>query len=405
MQEPLNVQQVREDFPLLSRILAGREVVYFDNAATSLKPRRVIEAVVDYMSRCSANVHRGKHQLSEDASELFEASRDRLARFFNVMSTELVFVRGATEAINTVAHGLRLRPDENVVGTILEHHSNILPWQKHARFRAAPLAPSGLPDIEAAAALIDDKTRLLAVTHCSNVTGVVVPVRDWAELAHAHGLPILVDGAQSTVHGRVDLRELDCDFFAMSGHKMCGPTGIGLLYGKPEWLERLDPVFIGGGTVAVVNADFTFTPRDIPWRLEAGTPDIAAVIGLGAAVDYLEEVGLDAIAERDRALRAALVRRLEDVPSLVLHRPAAGVPGISLVSFSEARRIWDTKRFSEVLSDSFGIMVRGGHHCAHPLHESLGVDGSVRISLNFYNTEEEIAHLVHALDVMIRKRD
>jgi cysteine desulfurase / selenocysteine lyase len=393
---------IRDDFPILARAVGGRPLVYFDNAATALKPKPVVEAVVRYMCHYTANIHRGKHLLSEEASEAYEASRTRVAEFINASSREVIFVRGATEGINLVAAGLGLERGANVVGSVLEHHSNILPWTSRCAFRGASLLGSGLPDLAAAESLIDEKTRLVTVTQCSNVTGVVVPVEQWVAMAHRHGLPILVDASQYAPHRRLDVQRLGCDYMVFSGHKMLGPTGAGVLYGRQEALERLAPPWLGGGAVSLVRADFTYDLRELPWRLEAGTPDIAAVIGLGAAVEYLSAVGMEALEEHDRRMVAALDAQLGDLEGLRCFRPDPTLPRIGLLAFTEATGMLAPDYLSRVLSDTFGVMLRAGHHCAHPLHAQIGVGGTLRASLYLYNTEEEIARLREALVSILR---
>lgn len=403
MSRSFDMKKVRQDFPLLTRRAAGGPIVYFDNAATSLKPRTVIEAVSRYMEYYTANIHRGNHTLAQEVSIAYEQVREKAARFLRCSSHEVIFVRGATEGINLVAAGMNLKKDENVVGTLLEHHSNILPWKSRCGYRAAPLLPTGLPDPAAAAVLIDDKTRLLAVTSCSNVTGVLVPVKPWAELARAHNLPLLVDAAQSAVHHRLDVSEMDCDFLVLSGHKMCGPTGAGILYGKEARLMNLEPMFLGGGTVSLVRPDFTYELRELPWRFEAGTPDIAAVLGLGAAIDYLEETGFDAIERHMIKLRSALDELFSALGGIrVLEAAEPTVPRACTVSFTEASGTFPPDYLSRILSDTFGIMARSGHHCAHPLHDSFGTTGSLRVSLLLYNTLEELFHLRDALKTILK---
>ncbi|MRR36496.1 aminotransferase class V-fold PLP-dependent enzyme, partial [bacterium] len=343
------------------------------------------------------------HTLAQEVSIAYEQAREKAARFLRCSSHEVIFVRGATEGINLVAAGMNLKKDENVVGTLLEHHSNILPWKSRCGYRAAPLLPSGLPDPVSAAALIDGKTRLLAVTSCSNVTGVFVPVKPWVELARAHNLPLLVDAAQSAAHHRPDVNEMDCDFFVLSGHKMCGPTGAGILYGKEARLMNLDPVFLGGGTVSLVRPDYSYELRELPWRFEAGTPDIAAVLGLGAAIDYLEEIGFDAIERHMLILRKALDDLFSAIGGVRLMQPIdAAIPRACTVSFTEASGTFPPDYLSRILSDTFGIMARSGHHCAHPLHDSFGTAGSLRVSLLFYNTLEEVSHLRNALRAVLK---
>lgn len=399
--QALDVEAFRGHFPLLQREVAGRPLVYFDNAATTLKPQAVIDAVSDYLGRYSANIHRGKHTLSEEASDAFENSRSKVARFFNADRAEVAFVRGATEGIQLVASGLELQPDENVVGTILEHHSNLLPWSSRCAFRAAPLGPSGLPDLEAARELIDDKTRLIAITLTSNVTGVVVPVAEWVELARERGLLVLVDAAQAASHAKIDMRALGADFLVVSGHKLFAPTGIGALIGKRDALEGLKNTPLGGGAVSLVRGDFSFEARDLPWRLESGTPDIAGAIGFGAALDFLTEVGMSAIEAWNAELSRVLDERIGSLAGLrALGRPteAARAPTLSLV---EPSGMLTPDYLSRLLSDSYGVMTRGGHHCAHPYHEQLGVNGSLRLSLHAYNTLEEIEHSARALEQLL----
>lgn len=399
--KPLDVEAVRSQFPLLKREIAGRPLVYFDNAATSPKPQPVIDAVIDYMARYSANIHRGKHTLSEEASDAYENSRSKVARFFNADRAEIAFVRGATEAIHLVAGGLKLRPDENVVGTILEHHSNILPWSSRCEFRAAPLGPDGLPDLEQAERLIDAKTRLLTVTHTSNVTGAVVPVRAWVDLARAHGLLILIDAAQAASHSDIDAQALGADFLVVSGHKLFAPTGIGVLIGRREALEELQPTPLGGGAVSLVRGDFSFEPRDLPWRLEAGTPHIAGAIGMGAAVDFLTEIGMGPIEQRNAELSRLLYERIGTLEGLTPLGSSAGVARAPILSLVEPTGTLTPDYLSRLLSDSYGVMTRGGHHCAHPYHEQAGVNGSLRLSLHFYNTEEEVEHTARALEQLL----
>lgn len=398
----MNINQIRADFPQLTREVVGRPIVYFDNAATSLKPAPVLAAMDSYYRTYCANIHRGKHLLSEEASAAYEASRETVAKFINAKSVETIFVRGATEGIGMVAAGLSLQANENVVGTVLEHHSNILPWRGYCAYQGAPLSPDGLPDLEAAEALIDEHTRLIAITMCSNVTGVMVEVEPWAEMAHRHGLPLLVDAAQCGTHSKIDVAKMDCDFLVLSGHKMFGPTGSGILYGKRERLESLRPPTLGGGTVNRVYADYSFDLRDLPWRLEAGTPDIAAVIGLAAAVEYIQELGLEQIKARTQELAHSLTAQLGRLPGIRSCSPAAGIRRTSLVSFALEHELFSPDYITRLLSDSYGIMVRGGHHCAHPLHQYLDIkSGTVRASLQVYNTDEEIEYFGQALSSVL----
>lgn len=398
----IDVQQVRRDFPALSRTWAGRPVVYFDNAATTLKPTPVIEAITRYYTGYSGNIHRGKHLFSEEASEAFESARERVAQFINAAPEETIFVRGTTEGINLLAAGLALRPEDNVVGTVLEHHSNILPWRARCEYRGAPLTPSGLPDLAAAEALVDDRTRLLTVTYCSNVTGVKVPIDQWVGLSKRKGIPLLVDAAQAAPHVPIDVRALDCDFLVLSGHKMMGPTGAGVLYGKRARLEAIDPVNLGGGTVSIVRDDFSYELRDLPFRLEAGTPDIAAVIGLGAAIDYIGQIGMETIAAHEATLSGYLEEHIATLPDIWCYKPGAEVPHIATVAFNDRRGVLAADFLSRVLNDTFGVMVRAGHHCAHPLHELIAPSGTLRASLYLYNTEQEVICLRKGLQHFLR---
>jgi cysteine desulfurase/selenocysteine lyase len=402
MPDDLELAQVRADFPWLARHAAGR--IAADNAATSLKPRAVIDAVTRYLGEYSGNIHRGDHALSERASAAYEHSRQTLARFIGARRAELVFVRGTTEAINLVAAGLALQRHENVISTLLEHHSNVLPWSARCQVRLAPLDEHGLPDLRAAAAAIDEHTRLVAVTACSNVTGARVPVRAWADMAHRHGLPLLVDAAQSLAHERIDVAALDCDYLAASGHKSLGPPGAGFLYGKRERLEQLAPSNYGGGAVGRVNLDGSFELRDVPWRFEAGTPDIAAAIGFGAAIEYLDALGMDAIERHEATLSAALDHHIASIPELdpvTLGRDRARAP---ILCVRPRDGSLSAEVLARMLADRFGILTRAGHHCAHPLHEALGLGSTLRISLAFYNSVDEVEVIAQALRTALRSR-
>ncbi|MDC0668141.1 aminotransferase class V-fold PLP-dependent enzyme [Nannocystis radixulma] len=396
-----DVAGLRDEFPLLQAGSGQAPIVYLDNAATSLKPRAVIEAVRGYLADYSGNVHRGQNALADRASQAYEDSRRSVARFLGARASEVVFVRGATEAVNLVAGGLALAPDDNVVVSLLEHHSNSLPWRARCQVRVVPLAPSGLPDLAAAEAAIDARTRLVAITACSNVTGVYVPMQAWSALAHRHGLPLLVDAAQLAAHRGIDVQSLQCDYLALSGHKLFGPPGSGVLYGTRAALERLTPLNLGGGCVTHVGLDLDYELRELPWRLEAGTPDIAAVIGLGAAVEFIEDIGIDAIALHEEHLRDVLDAEIAAMPELHNHSPSdARAPILTVTARDPAI---GSEYIARVLSDTFGIMTRAGHHCAHPLHAALGLPATLRASLAFYNTEDELLRLRDALRALLRR--
>jgi cysteine desulfurase/selenocysteine lyase len=394
--------QVRADFPWLAKYAAGR--IAADNAATSLKPRAVIEAVTSYLGEYSGNIHRGDHALSERATAAYEHSRQTLARFVGARRSELVFVRGTTEAINLVAAGLGLQPHDNVVATVLEHHSNLLPWRARCQLRLTPLDERGLPDLDAAARLIDAHTRLVAVTACSNVTGVRVPICAWADLAHHHRVPLLVDAAQSLAHQRLDVVELDCDYLAASGHKALGPTGAGFLYGKRERLEQLSPLNYGGGAVGRVALDGSFELRDVPWRFEAGTPDIAAAIGFGAAIEYLDTLGMDVIERHEGMLSAALDEHIASIPELLPITVGRDLARAPILCVRPRDPSLSAEVLARMLTDRFGILTRAGHHCAHPLHEALGLGPTLRISLAFYNSVCEVETIASALRIALRSR-
>ncbi len=387
----------RSDFPAIDQEVHGRPLVYLDSASTSLKPRAVIDAVVQVLSRDAGNVHRGVHALSEAATAAFDAARQEVADFLGAHVDEIVFTRGTTESINLVAQawGRRaLGPGDAIVTTALEHHSNLVPWQiacaeRGASLRVAPIDAAGRIDVAALAALLDDRVRLVAVSHVSNVVGTVAPVAEIARLAHAAGALLLVDGAQAVAHLPVDVGALGCDFYAFSGHKVFGPTGIGVLWGRAALLEAMPPWQGGGEMVASVDlAGARY--REPPFRFEAGTPDIAGAVGLGAALRYLRGLDRSAVAAHERALHARLLAGL-DASGIVR---VLGRPELALAAF-EVDGV-SPHDLATVL-DRDGIAIRSGHHCAEPLHRSLGVASSARASLALYNTPEEIDLLVAGL--------
>jgi cysteine desulfurase/selenocysteine lyase len=395
-----DVERIRKDFPILQQEVHGRRLVYLDNAATSQKPQAVIDAVRAYYESDNANVHRGVHLLSERATEAYESARDRIRRFLNARDRrEIVFVRGTTEGINLVAqtYGRRaIGPGDQVIITALEHHSNIVPWQmlceeKGARLRVLPLTDAGEVELDRFERLLAERTRLVAVAHVSNALGTIVPVRRIVELAHRHGVPVLVDGAQAAPHLPVDVQALDCDFYALSGHKLYGPTGIGVLYGRAALLEAMPPYQGGGDMIKRVTFEKT-TYNDLPYRFEAGTPHIAGAIGLGAAVDYLD--GLDR--ERAAAWERELLERATDT--------VAALPGVRLIGTAPDKAsvlsfVVDGVHAHDVgtVLDREGVAVRTGHHCAMPVMDRFGVPAAVRASFAFYNTPDEVDALGQAL--------
>jgi len=399
---PIDVEAVRRDFPILARQVNGKPLCYLDNAASSQRPRSVIDAISDYYETSHANVHRGVHRLSQEATDLFEGARESLRRFVNARSTrEIVFVRGTTEAVNLVAQSYarpRLQAGDEIVISWLEHHANIVPWQMvceqtGARLRVIPITRSGEVDFDAFLGLLNERTRLLALAHVSNALGTVVPVERFIREARARGIPVLLDGAQAVPHMAVDMQALDCDFYCFSGHKMCGPTGIGVLYGREVLLEAMPPWQGGGDMILAVNFERTVY-NALPWKFEAGTPHIAGAIGLAAAVDYLERLGLGHIAAAEQALLDYATDRLREIPGLEVIGTAPHKAAV--VSFTVAGV--HPHDLGTIL-DSEGVAIRTGHHCAMPVMDFFGVPATARASFAFYNTRAEVDRLVGALDV------
>ena len=395
----------REDFPLLSREVHGRPLVYLDNAATTQKPRAVLAAMDELYTTCNANVHRGIHTLSQEATALHEAARERVRKFLNARSTaEIVFTRGTTESLNLVASSFSqafLREGDEVIVTVMEHHSNIVPWQLARErwgftLRVVPMDDEGRLDLEAYAALLNERTRLVCCCQVSNVLGTVNPVREMARMAHDAGAYFLVDGAQSVPHFPVDVQELDCDFLAFSAHKLYGPTGVGVLYGKEALLEQLPPYQGGGEMIARVTFEHTTFER-LPFKFEAGTPDYVGTHGLAAAIDYVEAVGLDRIAAHEEVLTRHAMARMAEIDQMQFY---GTVPGkTSVVSFNVGQiHPMDLG----TLLDRLGFAIRTGHHCAQPLMARCGVEGMARVSFALYNTEDEIDRFVEALQRVVR---
>jgi cysteine desulfurase/selenocysteine lyase len=393
---------LRNDFPILSRVLPnGQPLVYFDNAASSQKPESVIRAMDDYYRRYNANVHRGVHTLSEEATAAFETAREKVAKFINAPSArQIIFTRGATESINLVAYTwgrANLKPGDEVLITEMEHHANIVPWQIMQEqlgftLRYVPITDQGLLDLDALPGLLTERTKLFCFVHASNVVGTINPVRELVAAARAVGAKVLIDGAQSVPHMPVNVQALDADFFAFSSHKMCGPTGMGVLYGKREVLETMPP-FMGGGDMI---REVTLTGskwNNVPYKFEAGTPAIAEAIGLGAAVDYLQQVGMDWVHAHEREITRYAYTRMAEVEGLRILGPGPQARG-GLIAFTlEGVHPHDIA----AILDRSGVAVRAGHHCAQPLHDRLGVHASARASFYLYNTPAEVDVLVNAL--------
>ena len=409
-----NIDHVRADFPILSRQVYGKPLVYLDNAATTQKPLRVLDAMREEYLNVNANVHRGVHYLSQQATDLHEAARERVRAFINAKKTEeVIFTRGTTEAINLVAQTFcqsQMKAGDEVLVTDMEHHSNIVPWQLQARQRGIvvkhlPVTDDGLLCTDLLDGCLTEHTRLVSVTHVSNVLGTVNPVQQIVETAHQHGIPVLIDAAQSAPHIPIDVQAIGCDFLAFSGHKMYGPTGVGVLYGREEWLDRLPPYQGGGEMIDKVTWEHTTFER-LPFKFEAGTPDYVATNGLATAIDYMQALGLDNIEAHEQALTAYCMEQLQSIPGLRVYGPQASTSHVqspmtkdAVVSFN-----FDAIHHLDVgtLLDRLGIAVRTGHHCAQPLMDRLGIAGTVRASFALYNTREEVDALVAGLQRVAR---
>ena len=400
-----NVNKVRADFPILSREVYGKPLVYLDNGATTQKPRQVVEAMVDEYYNVNANVHRGVHFLSQQATDLHEASREVVRAFIHARSTnEIIFTRGTTESINLLAFSLgeaMVREGDEVVVSAMEHHSNIVPWQmmcerKGAELRVIPMTDEGDLELEALEGLLTERTRIVCCTQVSNVLGTVNPVKEVVRMAHDKGIPVLVDGAQSVPHMQVDMQDLDCDFFAFSGHKVYGPTGVGVLYGKEAWLEKLPP-YQGGGEM-IKNVTFQKTTYNtLPYKFEAGTPDYVATHALATALNYVNGLGMENIEAHERELTRYALEQLQRIEGIRIMGRAQQRDAV--ISFL----VGDIHHLDMgTLLDRLGIAVRTGHHCAEPLMRRLEIEGTVRASFALYNTKEEVDVLVDGIE-RIRK--
>ena len=395
-----DIETTRSDFPILSRTIYNRPLVYLDNAATTQKPLCVLDAMREEYLNVNANVHRGVHYLSQQATDLHEAARETVRQFINAAKTEeIVFTRGTTESINLVVSSFcdaMMREGDEVIVSVMEHHSNIVPWQLQAAkmgiaIRVIPMHDNGELDMEAYSTLFNEHTRMVSVAHVSNVLGTVNPVKEITRIAHEHGVPVLIDGAQSTPHFKVDVRDIDCDVFAFSGHKMYGPTGVGVLYGKEDWLDRLPPYQGGGEMIESVSFEKTVFER-LPFKFEAGTPDYVATHGLATAIGYLNSLGMDNISAHEADLTAYCMSQMQTIDGMRLLGTAPGKDAV--VSFL----VGDIHHLDMgTLLDRLGIAVRTGHHCAQPLMDRLGVAGTVRASFALYNTREEIDRLVEGI--------
>ena len=396
----LDIRKIREDFPILSRTVYDKPLVYLANAATTQKPLCVLDAMRDEYLNVNANVHRGVHYLSQQATDLHEAARETVRRFVNAASVnEIVFTRGTTEGLNLVASSFCeefMTEGDEVIVSVMEHHSNIVPWQLQAAkrgiaIRVIPMDECGDIDMDAYKAMLNERTKLVSVAHVSNVLGTINPVKEITRIAHEHGVPVLVDGAQSTPHFRVDVQDIDCEFFVFSGHKMYGPTGIGVLYGKESWLDRLPPYQGGGEMIESVTFEKTVFEK-LPFKFEAGTPDYVATHGLATAINYIESIGIDNISAHEKELTGYCMKKLSEIDGMRIFGTSAHKDAV--VSFL----VRDIHHLDMgTLLDRLGIAVRTGHHCAQPLMDRLGIQGTVRASFALYNTKEEIDILANGI--------
>lgn len=395
-----DINKVREDFPILSREVYGKPLVYLDNAATTQKPLCVLDAMREEYLNVNANVHRGVHYLSQKATDLHEAAREKVRQFIHAAKTEeIIFTRGTTEAINLVAASFcasQMKEGDEVLVTEMEHHSNIVPWQLQAQQRGIivrhlPMTDDGrLVSCDDIAPFLTERTKLVSITHVSNVLGTINPVADIIRVAHERGIPVMVDGAQSAPHMAIDVQNMDCDFYAFSGHKMYGPTGVGVLYGKEEWLEKLPPYQGGGEMIDKVTWEKTTFER-LPFKFEAGTPDYVATHGLATAIDYIHSIGIENIQQHEQELTRYCMEQLESIEGMRIYGPQQAIHKDAVVSFNVgAIHHLDLG----TLLDRLGIAVRTGHHCAQPLMDRLGIQGTVRASFALYNTKEEVDILV-----------
>ncbi|NLI69002.1 MAG: cysteine desulfurase [Bacilli bacterium] len=395
----MDVKAIREQFPILNQEINGKPLVYLDSSATSQKPIQVIEAINEYYRKNNSNVHRGVHTLGSRATDQYEGARDKVKQFLNAKDRgEIIFTRGTTTSLNIVAqsYGLdHVTNEDEIVITPMEHHSNLIPWQQVAKRTGAklkyiPLKADGTISLEDVRKTVTDKTKIVAVTHVSNVLGTVNPIKEIAEIAHQHGAIIVVDGAQAAPHLKVDVQELNCDFYAFSGHKMLAPTGIGVLYGKRELLEKMEPVEFGGEMIDFVEK-FDSTWKELPWKFEGGTPIIAGAIGLGAAIDFLNDIGMENILAHEEKLAAYALERLSEIEGLTIYGPKKRA---ALVTFN----LGDIHPHDvSTVLDTEGIAIRAGHHCAQVLMKELDVVATARASMYLYNTEEDIDRLVEGL--------
>ena len=397
----INTEKIRKDFPILERKINGKSLIYFDNAATSQTPISVIESISDYYKKYNANIHRGVHSVSEEATEAYESSRKKIQKHFNAnFSEEIIFTSGTTHSINIIANGYTdlLTSDDEIIVSGMEHHSNIVPWQmmvekNHAKLSVIPLKENGELDIDHFKSIISEKTKIVFLNHVSNALGIINPIEEIVEISHRNGAVVLIDGAQSSAHFTIDLQKLDVDYFTASAHKLCGPTGIGFLYGKKNLLEKLPPLMGGGEMISDVTFEKT-TYAELPHKFEAGTPNISGAIAFGYALDYINKIGLDNIYNYENELLNYATQSLKKIEGLKIYGDTNNKT--SVISFNiENLHPYD---IGSIL-DKFGIAVRTGQHCAQPIMDHFLISGTVRVSLSFINTKKEIDKLIEAINI------
>lgn len=397
----IDIEKIRQDFPILFQEVNDEPLVYLDNAATTQKPDQVLQVLTDYYHHDNANVHRGVHTLAERATKNYEAAREKVRAFINAKeAAEVIFTRGTTTGLNWIAEsfGAFIKEDDEILISYMEHHANLIPWQQLAKKKKAKLVyagitPEGYLDMADVKEKVSDKTAIIAIAHVSNVLGVINPIKELAALAHEHGAVMVADGAQSTPHMTVDVNDLDVDFYAFSGHKMCGPTGIGVLYGKRRWLEKMEPVEFGGEMIDFVNL-YDSTWKELPWKFEPGTPNIAGAIALGGAIDYLSAIGMEEIHAHEQALVAYVLPKLQAIEGLTVYGPQDPKDHTGVIAFNlEGLHPHDVA----TALDMEGVAVRAGHHCAQPLLQYLQVPATARASFYVYNTKADADRLVDAI--------
>ncbi len=395
------MKNYKEDFPILKQKVKGKPLIYLDNSATTQKPKQVIQAITEYYEKYNANAHRGVHELSMRASEAYEHAHQVVADYINAQFEEIIFTKGTTDSINLLAYSLgkKLKKDDEIILSEMEHHSNFVPWQqiaheKGAKIKLIPLTKDYRLDLKTAEKLITKNTKIISIVHCSNVLGTINPIKSIAKMAHKVGAHMIVDAAQSLPHIKIDIKELDCDFLAFSGHKMFAPTGIGVLYGKKQLLEKLDPYQYGGGMIREVTLKKT-TWNDLPWKFEAGTPNIEGAIGLAKAIEYIQSIGIENIDKYNQELTKYALKQLSNIKGLTIIGPKENKERIAVISFTlENIHPHDV---GEILNQE-GIAIRGGNHCAIPLMTSLKINGTNRVSFHIYNTKNDIDNLVKAIE-------